>query len=170
MADAVILGHSERRARGEDGRAIGAKVARCIDAGIVPIVCLGDLDARATDVERCDAVVYQWRGVLAGAAALQREEAAVSTSGIIIAYEPVWAIGSGRPARPETVAAVARALRSEAALTSAPLLYGGSVDGRSAAGYVGGSGAERVDGLLIGGASLEIESLFQIAAAVGVSR
>lgn len=170
VADAVILGHSERRARGEDGRVIGAKVARCIDAGIVPIVCLGDLDARATDVERCDAVVDQWRGVLAGAAALQREEAAVSTSGIIIAYEPVWAIGSGRPARPETVAAVACALRSEAALTSAPLLYGGSVDGRSAAGYVGGSGAERVDGLLIGGASLEIESLFQIAAAVGVSR
>ena len=69
-ADAVILGHSERRARGESGSLIGAKLARCVAAGIRPILCLGDADPKATESERCALVVRQWREVLAGAATL----------------------------------------------------------------------------------------------------
>ena len=160
----VVIGHSERRSiHKESDELVNKKIKAALANELTPIFCVGEeLSIREAGTQVAHVVAQ----VKAGLAGFHKPE----LKKIVIAYEPVWAIGSGRPARPETVAAVACALRSEAALTSAPLLYGGSVDGRSAAGYVGGSGAERVDGLLIGGASLEVESLFQIAAAVGVSR
>lgn len=168
-ADAVILGHSERRARGERGSLIGAKLARCVAAGIRPILCFGDADPKAKESERCALVVRQWREVLAGAATLGCDVATVLSSGVTIAYEPVWAIGSGQAASPDVAAAVARALRSETSSSSLRILYGGSVDGKSAAGFLSPTGEGSLNGLLIGGASLQAERLLEIATAVGVA-
>ena len=168
-ADAVILGHSERRARGESGSLIGAKLARCVAAGIRPILCLGDADPKATESERCALVVRQWREVLAGSATLGCDAATVAASGVTIAYEPIWAIGSGQAASPDVAAAVARALRSETPSPSLRILYGGSVDGKSAAGFLSATGEGSLNGLLIGGASLQAERLLEIATAVGVA-
>ncbi len=169
IADAVILGHSERRARGESGDLIGAKAARCVAAGITPIICVGDADPKATESERSAVVVQQWREVLAGAAALGCDAAAILGAGVIVAYEPVWAIGSGQAASPAVAVAVASALRSDAASSSLRVLYGGSVDGGSAAGFLAAAGAGSINGLLIGGASLQADRLLDIAAASGVA-
>jgi triosephosphate isomerase len=169
IADAVIIGHSERRARGENGTLIGTKLARSIAAGIRPVVCLGDSDPKASESERCALVVRQWREVLAGAAALGCNIDSVVASGIMLAYEPIWAIGSGQAASPNVAAAVARALRSEPSSSSIGILYGGSVDGSSAAGFLSATGEGSINGLLIGGASLQAEQLLSIATAVGVA-
>jgi len=158
----VILGHSERRALfGETDEALARKVPAALDADLMPILCVGETDAQR-DGGETEAVL---RGqVEADLAAVDGE----ALGEVVIAYEPVWAIGTGRNATPtqaaEAIAFVRTliAARSPAAAARARLLYGGSVKPENAAELLAEDG---IDGALVGGASLDPEGFRQIAAA-----
>ena len=148
----VLCGHSERRRAGEDDAAVRAKVGAALRAGLGPVLCVGEtLEER--EAGRTAEVLA--RQVAAGVAGL----AAADAARLEIAYEPVWAIGTGRTATPAQASeghrivreAVARALGADAA-SALRVLYGGSVNPGNAAALVAAPG---VDGALVGGASLE---------------
>jgi triosephosphate isomerase len=158
----VIVGHSERRSlMGETDERVAAKFAAAQDAGLVPILCVGEtLEQR--EQGRTERVVdAQLDAVLerAGIAAFDRA---------VLAYEPVWAIGTGRTATPEQAQAVHLHLRQRLAAEDAGvaervrILYGGSVKGDNAAGLLS---MPDIDGGLIGGASLKAEEFLAIARA-----
>ena len=171
IADGVIVGHSERRReRGETDRVVGAKLARVVAAGMRPILCLGDDVRDGGGAERAAVLELQWTAALASAAEHGVDRDALVASGLVVAYEPVWAIGSGRPATPETASAAATIIRN-AASADLPILYGGSVEAGGAAAYVAsrGEGGGRIDGLLVGGASLRASKFVEIVTAVRTS-
>ncbi|MEY3494806.1 MAG: hypothetical protein RI921_166 [Chloroflexota bacterium] len=169
IASAVILGHSERRDIGESDALIGKKVARAVAVGLSPIICVGDRAREATTEQRCDEVRAQWEALVASAAQSGCSIAAIVEAGAFVAYEPVWAIGSGESADPELAARVAAALRGIIS-EEIKILYGGSVRAAHAASFFAGEGASRMDGLLVGGASLSSKSLLDISAALGTAR
>jgi triosephosphate isomerase len=155
-----IVGHSERRQIfGEDDRLVSAKVQACLRAGLRPILCVGETLAER-DAGQVDAVVS--RQVEAVFQKLNADIAATIT----IAYEPVWAIGTGRTASPEQAQEVHATIRgllaahfpSFVARTSR-ILYGGSVKGSNARSLLGQAD---VDGALVGGASLVPEDFAAI--------
>ena len=160
----VVLGHSERREHnGETDRALQEKVPAALEAGLKPILCVGETEdeREAGDMER--KLRHQ---VGEGLQEVPDERLA----DVAIAYEPVWAIGTGRVAEPEQAQeaiAFVRALvggRSEQAAQSIRLLYGGSVKPENAADILAQTD---VDGALVGGASLDPEDFARIVAAVG---
>jgi triosephosphate isomerase len=163
IAAGTIVGHSEvRRDLGDDDTRVARKLARAIAAGLRVVLCVGESEAQhlAGDAE---AVIA--RQVAADVAPLRadRERAAQ----LVIAYEPIWAIGTGRPATGAHAAAAARVIRRslEAAGLSGertPILYGGSV---TAAGAGEFARAEGIDGALVGGASLKAEEFGAIVRA-----
>ena len=148
----VIVGHSERRQLfGEADAFVNAKTLAALAAGLTPILCVGEtLDER--DAGNAEAVVR--RQTSAGLAGVSAAEA----GRIVIAYEPVWAIGTGRAATPEIAQEMCAIVRSEAgaslgadAAAQTPILYGGSVN----PGNAGSLAAQPdLDGALVGGASL----------------
>jgi triosephosphate isomerase len=155
----VIVGHSERRADHHEGDAlIGAKVRALLQHGLVPVLCVGE---SAEDLERHGASavpVDQLKAALDGVAA---------DAELVVAYEPVWAIGSGTPATAETAQDVAAALRSALgdalgadAAERTRILYGGSVKSGNIAGFLR---MPDVDGALVGGASLDPAEFAAIA-------
>jgi triosephosphate isomerase len=156
----VVVGHSERRAvHHEDDATVAAKVQAALRHGLTPILCVGEgLEVRKADghvAHCCD----QLDAALAGRTA---EEVA----GMVIAYEPVWAIGTGEVATPEDAQEVCGALRSRLAERFGPetaavvrILYGGSVKAASTAGILAGPD---IDGALVGGASLDADEFAQI--------
>ncbi len=163
----VIIGHSERRTlHGETDEQVAAKVTAALKHNLVPIICVGET---AEDLEKhgpSAVPVAQLRAALAG----------VDTAAdIVVAYEPVWAIGSGQAATPDQAEQVAAALR--AVLTEllgqdvagkTRILYGGSVKANNIAGFLR---EPNVDGALVGGASLdlsEFSSIVQYQKHVGV--
>ena len=159
----VILGHSERRhILGETDQAIRRKVTAALQAGLVPIVCLGEtLQQRESGLTGA-VIQEQFDGSLGG---ISREDMAR----VVIAYEPVWAIGTGKVATPDQAEAVHADLRTilqsryNAELAAAVRIqYGGSVKPQNAAELLG---QQNVDGALVGGASLKLESFLKIAAA-----
>jgi len=163
IAAGTIVGHSEvRRDLGDDDTRVARKLARAIAAGLRVVLCVGESEAQhlAGDAE---AVVA--RQVAADVAPLRadRERAAQ----LVIAYEPIWAIGTGRPATGAHATAAARVIRRtlEAAGLSGdrtPIVYGGSV---TAAGVGEFAAADGIDGALVGGASLKAEEFGAIVRA-----
>ena len=169
LADWVIVGHSERRRdHGETDAQIGRKLARAVEAGLRPILCVGEqLEDR--DAGRAVAVVD---AQLAGALA-DHDPQALADAGLVIAYEPVWAIGTGRNALGSDAAAMAEAIRAAlnrlgwgASAGEVPILYGGSVT----AANIGEFLAEpSIDGALVGGASLKPDEMAGIVGRAGVT-
>jgi triosephosphate isomerase len=158
----VVLGHSERRAMfGETDRALALKVPAALAAGLVPILCVGETEEERDADETGRKLRQQINEDLAG---VSDQELA----GVVVAYEPIWAIGTGRVATSEQAheaIAFIRALvagRDQPASEAMRVLYGGSVKPENAAELLA---LEDVDGALVGGASLEAESFARIAAA-----
>ena len=156
----VTVGHSERRAiHGEDDALVAAKAQAALRHGLVPIVCVGEgLDIRQAG----DHVSYCTTQLEASLDGLAAEQMA----SVVIAYEPVWAIGTGEVATPEDAQEVCGALRSRLAERFGPetaasvrILYGGSVKAASTAGILAGPD---IDGALVGGASLDADEFAQI--------
>jgi triosephosphate isomerase len=152
-AELVLVGHSERRhVFGETSEDTARKVRAVLDAGLLPVLCVGEkIDERRAG--RAEAVVReQLDAVLPG---LSAEDAA----SLLVAYEPVWAIGTGETATPRDAAAMHAEVRArlreafgEAVAAEVPILYGGSVKPENARELLG---APEVDGVLVGGASLD---------------
>jgi triosephosphate isomerase (TIM) len=157
----VVLGHSERRAMfGETDEALERKVPAALDAGLLPILCIGETEAHR-DAEETEAVLRgQVERDLAGVDSEQLDR-------VVIAYEPIWAIGTGRTATPdqaqEAIAFVRSLLadREPAAADRIRIVYGGSVKPGNAAELFARDG---IDGGLVGGASLEPEEFHEICA------
>jgi triosephosphate isomerase len=145
----VILGHSERRAyHGETDADVAAKVEGALRAGLEPIVCVGEHEAQRDAGQAVEVVTRQVRGCL---------PPALAGKPFCVAYEPVWAIGSGRTPTVEQISEVHEAIRrdlreiSGEAGQGAPILYGGSVKPQNAREVFS---ASQVGGALVGGASL----------------
>lgn len=159
----VILGHSERRhILGETDADVNKKTVAALAAALVPIVCVGELLAEREAGQTAAVIRRQFDGSLAGIAAEQIER-------LVIAYEPVWAIGTGKVATPEQAAEVHADLRrllveryNDRSAAQVRILYGGSVKASNATELL----AQRnIDGALVGGASLNAEEFLGIAAA-----
>jgi triosephosphate isomerase (TIM) len=160
----VVLGHSERRASfGETDRALALKVPAALAAGLQPILCVGETEEERDAEETGRKLRQQINEDLGGVADEQ-------LSAVIVAYEPIWAIGTGRVAAPEQAQeaiAFIRALvagRDKPASEAMRILYGGSVKPENAPELLA---LDDVDGALVGGSSLEAESFARIAAAAG---
>jgi len=164
--DYVIIGHSERRALyGETSEQVAAKFKAAQAAGITPILCVGEtLEER--EAGTTESVIDEQLGAVMDAAGIEAFASAV------IAYEPVWAIGTGMTASPEQAQDVHRHIRAQLASqnenisANVQILYGGSMKGENAAGLLA---QPDIDGGLIGGASLKADDFLAIAeAAAGI--
>jgi triosephosphate isomerase (TIM) len=157
LADAgcshVILGHSERRhGRGETDAFIREKLGAARRAGLVPVLCVGETQAQRQAGEAVAVVAAQLAGSIPDG---------LGGSELIVAYEPVWAIGSGLSATLEDIGAMHAAIR-ERLTSDTRVLYGGSVNPANAAAILG---LPDVGGALVGGASLDADSYWAIARA-----
>ncbi len=158
LCEFVILGHSERRhVLGESDEMVGKKVAVAVEAGLRPILCVGETLAER-DEGNADAVVA--RQLTAGLAEVDKPD------GLVVAYEPVWAIGTGKSATPGDAEAMMSGLHRLLAewygsdgAGDVPLLYGGSVTAENVADFVR---EPNIDGALVGGASLNAETFVSL--------
>jgi triosephosphate isomerase len=158
----VVVGHSERRTyHHEDDALVAAKAAAAFKHGLIPIVCIGEhLEVREAG-NHVEHSVTQLQGSLAGLSAEQIGNA-------VIAYEPVWAIGTGRVASAADAQEVCKGIRDELSKLASPqlaagvrVLYGGSVNAKNIGEIIA---QEDVDGALVGGASLDAEQFATLSA------
>jgi triosephosphate isomerase len=176
LARWVIVGHSERRRdAGETDELVGRKLGRAVDAGLRPILCVGELLDQREAGEQEAVVDRQLRGALG-----DRSIEGLAGAGLVIAYEPVWAIGTGRNASGHDAAAMAEAIRGVLAdlgggwrvqhgtdpVGDIPILYGGSVTSANIGEFLA---EPSIDGALVGGASLKPDEMAGIVARAGVT-
>jgi len=161
----VILGHSERRhVLGETDEQVNKKVHAALEAGLEPIVCVGELLAQREAEKTLEVIRSQFDGSLAG---LSKEQIVR----VVIAYEPVWAIGTGEVATPQQAEEVHLDLRkiledryNKEVADTVRIQYGGSVKPENAAELLS---QPNIDGALVGGASLKVELFMGIIAGLG---
>ncbi len=160
----VIVGHSERRRLfGEDDALVARKLRAALGSGLTPIVCVGETLAEREAGRTEEVLVRQITTAFHG----------LGTAACVVAYEPVWAIGTGKVASPEqardahrTIRGTLDAVSGRGAGEAMAILYGGSVNAGNAAALF----AERdVDGALVGGASLEAASFWKIVTAAAAA-
>ena len=159
----VVVGHSERRQHmGEDDEMVSRKLRATLAAGMTPICCVGESEDERDAGRAEEVVLRQLRAALAGVDA-------AAVGGLVVAYEPVWAIGTGRTPTPEDAAQMAGAIRGAVredhgadAAAGVRIQYGGSVKPGNAAEMLS---LPDIDGALVGGASLDPEAFAAIAAA-----
>lgn len=161
-ATLALVGHSERRhVFGESDEAIAQKTAVALANGLTPMLCVGEKLEQREAGETNAVVLRQLRAGLSQVEAKDRAK-------VLIAYEPVWAIGTGKNATPEDASTVHAVLRKELAVlckstesaAEIPILYGGSVNKDNGKALLGAPG---VEGLLVGGASVDAKSWIAIA-------
>jgi triosephosphate isomerase len=161
LAVGAIVGHSEvRRDLADTDARVAKKLARAVSAGLRPVLCVGESAAEHADGEATAVVARQ---IAADVALAERR----GLERLVVAYEPVWAIGTGNPATGEHATAAARAIRTalkRAGLNAdaIPVLYGGSVSARSVQEF---AEADEIDGALVGGASLDPEEFAAVVRA-----
>lgn len=158
----VILGHSERRTLGESNENVNKKVLSALAQGMVPIVCVGEGKEDRADGRAQEVVTEQLRGSLHGLSLRHKDK-------LFIAYEPVWAIGTGEAAQPQDAVEMHTHIRSliQEMIPGIrdgqfAVLYGGSVDGQNAYGFLR---EQEVNGLLVGGASVKLNEFSKILSA-----
>ena len=163
-AEYVIIGHSERRTLfGETDDAVRRKIGAAFEGSLTPIVCIGETLAERDANQTFAVLDRQLAKGLEGLSADQLKE-------MVIAYEPVWAIGTGRNATPEQAAEAHSHIRERLAGTFGPeaaeavrILYGGSVKPDNVSAL---ASQPNVDGALVGGASLDVQGFFEIVARI----
>ncbi|PKB71070.1 MAG: triose-phosphate isomerase [SAR202 cluster bacterium Io17-Chloro-G6] len=166
LCDYVIIGHSERRQMfGETDESVNSKVKAAQAAGLKPIMCVGESLEQREQGKASDIIGSQVRAGLEGVS---------DASDLIVAYEPIWAIGTGQAATPETAAeimggAIFETLRRifASAADNVPLLYGGSMNGGNAGEF---AAQNCIHGGLVGGAALQADQFLQVAAAVAAAK
>lgn len=145
----VIIGHSERRAAGESERSVFEKLIKVLELGLVPVLCIGETANERKNKKTTAILKKQLESALAKLPKKLLEQR------IVIAYEPVWAIGSGRELDPEETEIQISLIKKwvfEIGGVNSQVLYGGSVDSQNCSLYLN---QKSVDGLLVGGASLD---------------
>jgi len=151
----AIIGHSERRHKfGETDQAINKKVIAALAAGLTPIFCCGETREQRIDGQITDIAEKQIEEGL--------KDVDLNSAPVMIAYEPVWAIGAGQACDSEEAAVISRFIKN-IANEKIPLLYGGSVNAKNAASYLKDAG---YDGLLVGAAALDPKEFCAIIAAL----
>ena len=162
-AEAGIVGHSERREHFcEDDDMVARKAARAVEAGLLPVVCVGETKEERDAGDMWEKVSGQVRRVM-------EELDDLDGGSLVFAYEPIWAIGTGETATPQDaqdaigrIRDLLRELRDDGFADGVRILYGGSVKPENASEIMA---QEDVDGALVGGASLEVESFMQLVEA-----
>ena len=163
LAVGALVGHSEvRRDQGDDDARVARKLARILGRGLRAVLCIGESEAEFASGATAAVLERQVERGTADAGTLGPE-------GFVVAYEPIWAIGTGRPATPDHASAAAATIRAALRRRGAPaedilVLYGGSVSAASVGDFARAAG---IDGALVGGASLVADEFAAIIRAFG---